>query len=272
MTIREMLGSNLPGFEIIDIHAHMNRPAQFMCPGDPDIAGMIATMDRVGIDRIAIAPNMAINCDCTLGNRMVLEAARRYPDRVIGLATVNLNHLKESMDSLEECFKTSFFKGIKFHPDFLHYSVQQTDLMQTVLDFARQRKIFLISHTDERVFPGHLVRYSDPEWFERYIRDYPDLNFVLAHCGLSSGGYRTCLRLVLENDNVYLDTTGFRFSDRWTVDDLARHDRANRVVFGTDIPFNDIGSAGGRIIMSQLPLADRIMMLGGNAKRLLNEL
>lgn len=273
MTIKQLMGENLPEFEIVDIHAHMNRPAQFMCPGDPDIDGMIAVCDRVGISRIAIAPNMAINCDSPLGNDMVLAAAEKYPDRVIGLATVNFNDFDACMENLEKCFDTPHFKGVKLHPDFMNYSIQDhPEKMHTVMEFCQNKGAFLISHTDDRLFPGHLVHYSRPVWFEPYIKQYKTVNFMLAHCALSAEGYQVCLRLAKENKNVYLDTTGFRFSSTWTVDDLARNGLAEQVVFGTDIPFNDIGSAGGRIILSELPLEVRIRMMGENARRMMGEI
>lgn len=272
MTMRELMGEQLPEFEIIDIHAHMNHPAQFLCPGDPDIDGMIAQMDRVGIDRIAIAPNMAINCDSVLGNQMVLEAAKKYPKRVIGLATVNFNYFEESMQSLETCFASGYFKGVKLHPDFMNYTVKDEGKMHTVLAFARRHRAFLISHTDGRLYPGHLTLHSDPSWFEPYIRAYPDIPFILAHCGLTPDGYKTSIELAKRYDNVYLDTTGFRFSNTWTVDDIARQAGPHKVVFGTDMPFNDIGSAAGRILLSELPLEQRIQMMGENARRVMKEI
>lgn len=271
MNIHELMGRELPEFEVIDIHAHMNRPAQFMCPGDPDIDGMIAVMDRVGINRIAIMPNMAINCDVVLGNRMVLEAARKYPARVIGVATVNFNFFEESLDSLGECFATSYFKGVKMHPDFMHYSVQDGEKMRAVLDFAKAHNAFLISHTDSRILATHLVLYSDPAWFEPYIRDYPEVNFILAHCGLGPEGFDTSLRLAQKYANVFLDTTGFRFSNTWTVERVAREAGPEKIVFGTDMPFNDVASGGARIVMADLPAEQRIMMMGRNAKCVLKE-
>ena len=271
MNMRKLLGVNVPEFEIIDIHAHMNHPAQFLCPGDPDIDGMIAQMDRVGVNRVAIAPNMAINCDSALGNRMVLEAAKKYPSRVIGLGTVNFNHFEDSMKSLEECFSSGYFKGVKLHPDFMNYSVQEEGKMHTVLAFARAHKAFLLSHTDARVFQGHLTLHSHPDWFEPYIRDYPDISFILAHCGLGPEGYKASVRLAKQYDNVYLDTTGFRFSNTWTVDAIARQVGPHKVVFGTDMPFNDIGSAAGRVLLSELPLEWRIQMMGENARRVMKE-
>lgn len=271
MNIREMLGGELPDFPVIDIHAHMDRPAQFMCPGDAGIDGMIAVMDRVGIDRIAIFPNMAINCDVVKGNERALRAAEKYPDRVIAVATVNFNRFEESLKSLEDCFENPNFRGIKLHPDFMRYSMQDDEKMTAILDFARAHNAFLISHTDARLYPGHLTLNSAPEFFEPFIKRYPDVNFILAHCGLTPGGYTTSLRLAKENKNVFLDTTGFRFSNTWTVEDIARNGCEDQLVFGTDMPFNDVGSALSRILLADLPLETRIKMLGQNALRVLKE-
>ena len=271
MNIREMLGGELPEFPVIDIHAHMDRPAQFLCPGDPGIDGMIQVMDRVGIHRIAICPNMAINSDIIKGNERVLQAAEKYPQRVIALCTVNFNRFEESLESLDRCFATPYFRGIKLHPDFMRYSMQDEEKMCAVLDCARKNKAFLLSHTDARLYPGHLTLNSDPLFFEPYIKRYPDVNFILAHCGLTPGGDVTSLRLARENGNVFLDTTGFRFSNTWSVEDIARQAGPEKLVFGTDMPFNDVGSALSRILLADLPVETRIQMLGRNALRVLKE-
>lgn len=271
MTIRDLLGSKLPDFPVIDVHAHMDRPAQFMCPGDPGIDGMIKVMDRVGISRIAICPNMAINCDITRGNQRVLHAAEKYPDRVIGLATVNFNRFDESMKSVEECFKNPNFKGIKMHPDFMHYSMQDEGKMAVILDFLKAHRSFLISHTDARLYPGHLTLNSHPKFFLPYIEKYPEVNFLMAHCGLTPEGYVASLSMAKQHKNVFLDTTGFRFSNTWTVEDLVRNGCEDQVVFGTDMPFNDVGSALSRVVLADLPVETRIKMLSSNALRLLKE-
>lgn len=101
---------------------------------------------------------------------------------------------------------------------------------------------------------------------------YPDISFILAHCGLGPEGYKASVRLAKQYDNVYLDTTGFRFSNTWTVDAIARQVGPHKVVFGTDMPFNDIGSAAGRVLLSELPLEWRIQMMGENARRVMKEI
>ena len=271
MNIREMLGGELPEFPVIDMHAHMDRCGQFMCPGDPGIEGMLRVMDRVGVDRIAIAPNMAINCDITEGNRRVLKAAEKHPDRVIGLCTVNFNRFEESLRTLDECFATPYFKGIKLHPNFMDYFITDEKKMNTVLDYARENHAFLISHTDARQYPGCLEPNSAPKDFEPYGKSYPDVNFIIAHCGLTPEGYRDTERLAIKYRNVFLDTTGFRFSNFWTVERCAKTVGSDQLVFGTDMPFNDVGSGLCRVVLADLPLETKLKMLGGNAMRLMGE-
>lgn len=271
MNIRELLGAELPSFPVIDMHAHMDRCGQFMCPGDPSIDGMIRVMNRVGIDRIAIAPNMAINSDITEGNRRVIKAAEKYPDRVIALCTVNFNRFDESLRSLEECFATPYFKGIKLHPNFMNYFITEEDKMLAVLNYAREKKAFLISHTDARQYPGYLVPNSAPADFETYIKRFPDVNFIIAHQGLTPEGYRDTERLAIRYPNVFLDTTGFRFSNVWSVERCAKNIGSDQLVFGTDMPFNDVGSGLCRVVLADLPLETKLKMLGGNALRLMRE-
>lgn len=269
MKIKELLNAGFQDYPIIDMHAHMDRCGQFMCPGDPGIDGMIRVMDRIGIDKIAISPNMAINCDIIEGNRRVMRAAEKYPDRVIGLCTVNFNRIDESMRTLEECFSTPYFKGVKLHPNFMDYYVTEEDKMNAVLGFAREHKAFLLSHTDIRQHTWSMHPNSSPADFERYIKKYPDVFFILAHNGIIERGFRETERLVLNYPNVYTDTTGFRFSDRWVADRLAAIGCENKLLFGTDMPFNDAGSAASRIVLSEIPLQAKLKMMGGNALHVL---
>ena len=271
MTLFDILGVPFKSFPVIDSHAHMDHQAQFYCPGDPGIDGMIAAMDRVGIDRVFIAPNMAINCDILEGNERVRRAAEKYPERVVALCTVNLNRMDDTRRTLEKCFRSPVFKGIKFHPDFMRYSVQDEDKMNEILDCAKANSACVISHTDARLYPGHLTLYSHPAYFEPYIRRYPDVNFALAHCGLVPEGYDVSIRLAQQYENVFLDTTGFRFSNRWTVEDIARKVGPHKLVFGTDMPFNDLSSALSRVLFADLPLNDRISILGKNAMHMIGE-
>lgn len=272
MKIREMIDhcDYLKGLNVIDAHAHLGMTKFFYIPGNPDISGLIGAMDRVGIKQIVIAPNIAITCDYISGNQLVLEAAQQFSDRVVALATANLHYDSENLNELERCFKNDAFKGIKLHPDFMEYSVQDKQLFN-VLEFAAKHKAFILSHTDARINSNHPIKFSDPVWFEPYIKEFPQVDFILAHCGLTPGAFEDALRLSQKYDNVFLDTTGFRFSNTWTVEEIVKGGCANKLIFASDMPFNDVGSALGRVIYADISEEDKLKILGGNMQVILNK-
>ena len=256
--------TNFKQLKIIDTHAHLGPTKAMYIPGNPNIEGLIKTMDRIGIDQIFIAPHIAISCDFISGNHLVLKAAQQYPNRVIALATANINFNSQNMQELVKCFQSTLFKGIKLHPDFLGYSVKDLRL-NNVFQFASDNGAFIISHTDARVNVNHLIKYSDPSWFEPYLQKFKDVDVVFAHCGLTPEGFEESLRLSKLYSNVYLDTTGFRFSDTWTVEEIVRRGSAKKLLFGSDMPYNDAASALGRVFYADISEEDKHRILYKNA-------
>jgi uncharacterized protein len=272
MKIREFMGigADAGEFTVIDAHAHLGMTKFFYVPGDPSIDGLIKTMDRIGINQIAIAPHLAISSDFIAGNDLILKAALSHPDRVIALATMNLNYFSECLTELKRCFKYPVFKGIKLHPDFMTYSIQDTRL-QSIIQFAADQGAFVLSHTDARISASHPLKYSDPTWFEPYIEKFPKVDFILAHCGLTPEAFPEALRLLNTYPNVYLDTTGFRFSNSWTVEEIVKRGSSRRLLFASDMPFNDAASALSRVLYANISEADKRLILGENMINILKK-
>jgi len=270
MKIKDMVDypNDFKQLKIIDSHAHLGPTQAMYIPGDPSIDGLIQTMDRIGIEQIFIAPHIAITCDYISGNNLVLKAAQKYPGRVIALATANINYNLENIHELDRCFKNSIFKGIKLHPDLLGYSIKDCRL-NDVFQFAADHGAFVISHTDARINSNHLIKLSEPSWFEPYLQKFPNVDFIFAHCGLTSEGFEESLRLSQLYSNVYLDTTGFRFSDIWTVEEIVKRANVRKLLFGSDMPYNDAGSALGRVIYADISEEDKCRILAKNALDLL---
>jgi len=261
---------NYKPFKIIDTHAHLGFTKAMYIPGNPNIDGLISTMDRVGIDRIFIAPHLAISCDFISGNQLALDAAQQYPDRVIALATVNINYNSQYLMELGKCFKNPLFKGIKLHPDFLGYSIRDSRF-NDIFQFASDNGVFIISHTDARVTPNHLIKFSDPAWFEPYLEKFKNVDVVFAHCGLTPDGFEESLRLSLLYSNCYLDTTGFRFSDTWTIEEIVCKNGSKKLLFGSDMPYNDATSALGRVLYANISDEDKNNILYKNALEILQK-
>ena len=266
MKIKDLVNypNSFKKLKIIDTHAHLGPTKAMYIPGNPNIEGLIKTMDRIGIEQIFIAPHIAISCDYISGNNLVLKAAQKYPDRVIALATANINYNSQNIRELDRCFKNSLFKGIKLHPDFLEYSVKDFRL-NSVFRFAADHGAFIISHTDARVNSNHLIKFSDPSWFEPYLQEFKNVEVIFAHCGLTPEGFEESIRLSKLYSNVYLDTTGFRFSDIWTVEEIVRRVSAKKLLFGSDMPYNDAVSALGRVIYADISEENKHRILYKNA-------
>jgi uncharacterized protein len=260
--------NNFKKLKIIDAHAHLGPTKNMYVPGNPNIEGIIQTMDRIGIDQIFIAPHIGISCDYILGNNLILEAVQKYPSRVVALATANINYNSQNIHELDRCFKNPVFKGIKLHPDFSGYSVNDLRLNE-VFKFARDHGAFIVSHSDARVTANHLIKYSDPSWFEPYLKEFKEVDVIMYHCGLTPEGFEESVRLSNLYSNAYLDTTGWRFSNTWTVEEIVRRVGARKLLYGSDMPYNDAVSALGRIIYANISEEDKHTILYKNALDLL---
>ena len=75
-------GTPLHDTLVIDNHCHLG-PAPHFYQTYNDAAGMVATMDRIGMDQACVFSTMAIMFDMREGNDMSLEAARQYPGRLL---------------------------------------------------------------------------------------------------------------------------------------------------------------------------------------------
>jgi predicted TIM-barrel fold metal-dependent hydrolase len=217
-----------------------------------------------------VSPHLAIIADHILGNNLVLKAAKSYPERVIALATANIHYDLPNLKELKRCFQHSEFKGIKLHPDFMAYSVKK-HILDPIFKFADDHGAFILTHTDSRTNSGHLLKYSEPAWFEEYLTKFPKVNLILAHCGLTSGGFKGSVQLAKNFKNAYLDTSGWRFSNTWSIEETANFGIVHKLLFGGDFVWNDVASTLGRILYSDISEEDKKKILGENILEILRK-
>src|SRR3954467_13235779 len=105
---------------VIDVHGHLGHPGLFDCP-ITDADGVLAIMDRAGIDVLCTSHLLAIYNNVSRGNDLMAEAVRRYPKRFLGYAVVNPNFPDEIDSELERCVAQLGMKGIKTHIAFHDY-------------------------------------------------------------------------------------------------------------------------------------------------------
>lgn len=182
---------------IIDFHAHY--------PADgtnfPD--RLVELLPTAGIDRICLCSAGAV---IGVSNELVIEAARKYPDRITALAYIELG--VDGPDCVDR-FVEAGFRGFKVtnprsaYDDEAHFPVYER---------MERTGLPLLAHT------GILMRFPQPprmrvssDWMrpvclDAVVRSFPGLNVVGAHLGVCyNEEAATMARL---HPNYYVDLTG----------------------------------------------------------------
>ena len=247
---RVRAGDRLDDLLIIDAHAHMGRWFNFHVP-DGDAAGMIRTMDRIGIRACVSSAHAGIGPDFILGNDEVARGGQEFPGRIFGFIVVNPNYPAQEMrDELERRWATGHFVGIKFHAD-MHKYPSDGERYAPAWEFAHERGVPLLSH-------------DSVAHFEEPMKRYTQAKLLIAHSISSPDMLEAATGLALRRPNVYLDICGSPLV-YGALELAVEKVGAGRVLFGTDLPFIDPRPQVGRVAFAKIPEADKMRILGENA-------
>lgn len=233
---------------IIDGHVHLGiRPG-----AKQTIEELISKMDKEEVDR-----SIVFNFVEVIDNDYTAEAMRKYPDRIIGFATINPWH-KNAKEELTRCIDELGLKGLKMHPTLHGYSFSNHLLLDPLLEICTKFKIPVIGHGADDIF-------SAPFEYEEMARTFPEVKFVIAHMG-SIWATNQAFMVAKRNENIFLGTTGAMMGDvKAAVEEVG----AEKVVMGTDSPFQSVKLEIEKIEMAVLDKEKRKFITGGNWARLL---
>jgi predicted TIM-barrel fold metal-dependent hydrolase len=252
-------GGPIQGWDVIDAHGHVGPWFNFFTP-NPDPETMLNIMDRCGVRMAVVSALLGVGPDAQPGNAEVVELTARHPDRFAGYAVFNPHH-PGSLADVERTLAAPGVVGIKIHPDTHEYHVAEPGYAP-MWELANDRHLPVLTHT----FAGS--PYSEPIEFDSIARRWPDAGIILGHSGATPAGHRQAITVAQTHPNVYLELCGSFTTGRWIrrmVDAVG----AERVLFGTDFPFIDFRYGLGRVVFAGLTEAERRLVLGENARRLL---
>ncbi len=258
MAARVHAGLRPEGVEIVDLHAHLG-PFYNMHTAAHSAPDMLRLMDRCGIARAVISPNVSWGADFVLGNDLMLEAVRRHPGRLYGACTVNGNYPDLSTAELERCFADPRVVMIKTHPFYNRCAIMDRRLA-AVRRFADERKLFVLVHSWVDGDP-----FGSLEQVAAAARETPNARWVMGHSGGPMGS-RRAVEVAREVPNTYLDITLSMCPAR-QIEYFVREVGAERVLFGTDNPFIDPRPQVGRVALADVSPEDKAAIFGGNARR-----
>ncbi len=182
----------------------------------------------------------------------------------IGFMTLHQDMSEEEIEKeVEWCVKAGF-KGIKLHPDFQKFNIDNEEIEKIYRVVSKVDKIFpILFHTgDDR------YEFSKPYRLANIAKKYKKAYFIAAHFG----GYRCWNEVDVYNglDNVYFDTCSAlpfigeerakKFIDKFGVE---------KFFFGDDFPMWDVKEELERFYKIKLTDDEREKILGLNIKNFL---
>lgn len=260
--------------EIIDAHAHIY-PEKIAAKATATIGTFYdikmempaGTAERLldegkrnGISRFVVHSVATTAHQVRSINEFIKKEVEAHPE-FIGFITLHQDLSEEEMAAEVEWAVSNHMHGIKLHPDFQKFNIDDPSVEKFYR--AAGDKLPILFHTGDDRYD-----YSKPHRLVNMAKKYPHVTFIAAHFG----GYRCWddASLYLGLDNVYFDTcSSLPFIDVETARKIIDMYGAEKFLFGTDFPMWDARSELERF--HQIPLTDREkeMILGGNIKRLL---
>jgi predicted TIM-barrel fold metal-dependent hydrolase len=233
---------------------------------------LIAVMDRDAVNQAVVFGFAWRDMDlCRRDNDYVIESVGRYPDRLIGFATVNPGTGAEAVGEIERCVAAGLCGVGELMPDGQGYRLDDEKVMAPVVEAAMAHDLILLTHCSEpvgRLYPGKGT--VTPDEVIRFARLFPDATLVCAHWGGGAIFYELMPDVTPVMRNVYYDTAASLYLYQDDIFELAARWAPGKVLFATDYPLIAPRRYLDRIHQARMPTATRRRMLGGNAWRVLN--
>ncbi|MGH3758061.1 amidohydrolase family protein [Actinophytocola sp.] len=247
----------LRGVTVIDAHAHTGPYSLFFIP-DADAAGMVAVMDRCGVDVAVLSSLLGLQLDAAAGNLATARAVDAFPGRLLGYLTINPWHDPEA--ELAAWAGDPRFVGIKLHADLHGYPLTGSRY-EPVWAHAERTGTPVLCHT------WYGSPFDDPGQVARVAERYPDVVVLAGHAGGPEPGIDVSMEIAARLPNVVLETCG-SFVTGHHLERMVDVLPPGQVVFGSDFPFIDLRHSLGRTVFARIGDAERAAILGGTAATL----
>lgn len=234
---------------------------------------LIAEMDAAGVDAsVAFSFGWSDPGLIHETNNYVLEAMRRYPGRIYGMAVLQPTAGEQAIYELERCAQGGMIGLGELMPHGQGYKLSDTNLLRPIMDVVESYNLLVLSHCSEPI--GHLYPgkgdVSLPDMIA-FLTAFPAVRFIAAHWG---GGlpFYTLMPEVqrLTAGRVWYDTAATSYLYRPEIfAAVAQLVGAEYILFGSDyglLPQRRVIEHIERAGLDEHALS---LILGENARKLL---
>ena len=176
---------------VIDFHTHafpdalaaraveqLAGPIGLIPQTDGTVSDLLSAMDRWGVD-LSVICNIATKAHQTDNViKFASDTASAQP-RLRPLGSVH--PLCPDIDAAIQHIKDAGLQGIKVHPDFMGYDIDDP-IFSRIFDGAAESGLFVVTHAGiDAGYPEHV--HATPAMLKRVIRRHPKLKLIAAHFG-----------------------------------------------------------------------------------------
>lgn len=214
---------------------------------------------HIGVRKYIIHSSATIARQVCAINDYVCGVQSIHPE-LIGFATLHPG-LEDIRGEVDRVIALGL-KGIKLHPDFQNFAIDDEDMMP-IYEAIEGRLPVLIHMGDANSDASSPVRLA------RILDKFPGLVVIAAHFG----GYRmwdlSCKHLI--GKRLYMDTSSsLAYISPEKALDMIRMHGVDKMLFGSDYPMWDHKEEFERFMRLELTEEERSAILFSNAKRLLS--
>jgi len=246
---------------VIDGHTHFAGPDKGLPPCSVD--DLLSVMDENGIDIVVTTPPYSsIGVDRTYdeANAFLADAMEKRPDRMLGFIRVNPHLLEHALKRIDAGVKHQGFWGIKLHPRNEAFAINSEDLAFPIAELAAKLEVPLLIHTGEPDTYG----FAQPTLVGGLADAFPDVTMIIGHMGKRL--FEDAILVARWFENIVLETS---FRSPRNIARAVKLVGADRVVYGSDMPFGIPEVEMMKIRLCDISPQEREMVLGINMARIL---
>ncbi|MEG2429874.1 MAG: amidohydrolase family protein, partial [Oscillospiraceae bacterium] len=191
------------------------------------------------------------------------EINQNYGDFFEAFGSVHFLN-ENALDELER-IKSLGIKGIKLHPDYQDFMVDEKKLYP-IYEKCEELGLVVVFHAGYDCYSPNLI-HTPPKLSKKIIKDFPKLKIVLAHFGGLEQWDEVSKYLV--GENVYFDTSMCAtFAKSNQIENLIKNHDDNKILLGSDCPWENPKDSINFILNMNLSDETKIKILSGNAKKI----
>jgi predicted TIM-barrel fold metal-dependent hydrolase len=253
-----------PWFEALYAHPR----ARLACAED-----LIAEMDAAGVDAsVAFSFGWTDPGLIEETNSYVLDAMRRFPGRIYGMAVIQPTAGLRAVKELERCAQAGMIGLGELMPHGQGYALSDIRLLTPLMEVVQHYQLLVLSHCSEpvgHIYPGKgNVTLHD---IVTFLTAFPEIRFVAAHWGGGLPFYTLMPEIQRICSQVWYDTAATPYLYQPEIfPTVARLVGAERILFASDYGLLRQKRVIAHIRDAGLDAASLAMILGDNARQLLS--